>query len=69
MVIFLLKSPKYSMNFHDNSKDKNKKIDFSFDLPHCTSFMKVGSELRGGGALHITSWDRPHWFEMTKKIE
>ena len=37
------------MNFHDNPKNKNWKIDFSFDSTHCEFFMKVGSKLRGGG--------------------
>ena len=31
MVIFVLKSPQFSMNFHDNSIKKNWKIDFLFD--------------------------------------
>ena len=37
------------VNFHDNSKNKNRKIDFSFDSANCTSIMKVGSKLREGG--------------------
>ena len=32
MVIFVLKSPQFSMNFHDNLKNKNRKIDFSFGV-------------------------------------
>ena len=36
------------MNFDDNSKNNNRKMDFSFDSAHCTSFMKVGSKLRVG---------------------
>ena len=52
MVIFVLKSPQFSMNFHDNSKNKNwknRKKDFSFISAHFASFMKVGSKLRGEG--------------------
>ena len=44
------------MNFHDNSKNKNFKIDFSFDSALCTSFMKMEAILEGGG-LHILTWD------------
>ena len=36
------------MYFHDNSKNKNRKIDFSFDSAHCTTFMRIGAKLRGG---------------------
>ena len=46
MVIFELKSPKFSINFHDNSKNKIRKIDFSFVLAQSTSFMETGSKLR-----------------------
>ena len=31
MVIFVFKTPQFLMNFHDNSKNENRKIDFSFD--------------------------------------
>ena len=34
------------MNFHDNSKNKNQKIDFSFDSAHCASFIIIGAKLR-----------------------
>ena len=37
------------MNFHDNSKNTNWKIDFSFVSGHCASFMIVGSKTEGGG--------------------
>ena len=59
MVIFVLKAPQFSMNFHDNPKNKNQKIDFSFDSAHCTSFIKMGAKLRGGG-LYILSWEKPN---------
>ena len=57
MVIFRLfcsENCKFSMNFHDNLKNKNRKnlkISFSFVSAHCASVMKVGSKLRrrGGG--------------------
>ena len=35
MVIFVLKT----VYFHDNSKNKNQKIDFLCDSVHCASFM------------------------------
>ena len=41
------------MNFHDNSKNKNRKIVFSFVYAHCTSFMRVGSKLRGVVCLSL----------------
>ena len=37
------------MNFHDNLKNKNRKIDFSVDSAYCASSMKLGSKLREGG--------------------
>ena len=50
------------MNSHDNSKNKNRKIHFSFESTHCASFMKVGSKLKGEGrsrgGLYILSWNR-----------
>ena len=54
-VIFLLKSPQFSMNFHDYLKNKNRKngkINFSFDSAYCASFMKMGAKLRGGGSVY-----------------
>ena len=39
MVAYVLKSPKLSMNFHDNSKDKNRNIDFSFVSAYSASLM------------------------------
>ena len=49
MVIFVMSSPEFSMNFRDNSKNKNCKFDFSFVSTHCASSIKTGSKLRGGG--------------------
>jgi len=52
---FFTKNCQFSMNFHDNSKNINRNIDFPFDSAHCASFMKVGSKLKveeGGGAAH-----------------
>jgi len=37
------------MNFHDNPKNKNGKIDFSFDSAHSASVTKMGEKLWGGG--------------------
>ena len=45
------------MNFHDNSKNKNQKIDFSFVSASCALSIKTGSKLREG--LHIVSWEIP----------
>ena len=43
----------FSMNFEwkidPNSKNKNRKIDFSFVSAHCVSSIKMGLFLRGGG--------------------
>ena len=37
------------------SKNKNRKIDFSFDLAPCTPTIQMEAELKGGGGwtLHI----------------
>ena len=51
-VIFELKLTQFLMNFPDNSKNKNRKIDFSLNSADLASFMKVGSKLRKGGGLH-----------------
>ena len=68
---FLTQILQLLMNFHDNSKNKNRnnqKINFSFDSTHCPSFMKMGSKLREGGvdaregSLHILSWGRASVF-------
>ena len=45
-IIFVLKSPQFSLNFHDNSKNKNRKIDFSFVSAHRATSTKIGSKLR-----------------------
>ena len=37
------------MKLHNNSKNKNRKIYFSYDSAHCASFMKMGAKLREGG--------------------
>ena len=59
MVIFVFKTPQFSMNFPDNSENKNRKIDYLFDSAHCASFIKTGAKLRGRG-LHILSWETPN---------
>ena len=48
---FCTNNCQFSMNFHDISKNKNRKIDFSFDSSHCASIVKIGAKLseRGGG--------------------
>ena len=59
MVIFILKTPQFSMNFYDNSKNKNRKMD-SYILSHSASFMKTGSKLMGmgRGGRHVLSWEK-----------
>ena len=47
LVIFILKSPQFLMNFHANSKNKNRKNHFSFVSAHCTSSIKTESKQRG----------------------
>jgi len=47
------------MNFHDNSKNKNRKIDFSFVSAHCASFIKNRIKTEGGGP-HILSWEKAY---------
>ena len=44
------------MNFHDNSKNKNRKIDFSFVFANCASSIKMGSKLRGRGGGSAYPW-------------
>ena len=62
MVIFrnfCSKNCQFSVNFQDNSRDRNRKSrkkKNSFFSAYCASFMRVGSKLRGG--LHILSQDR-----------
>ena len=48
LVIFVLEN----INFRDNSKNKNRKIDFSFVSAHYASSIKIGSKLRGGGCAY-----------------
>ena len=53
MDIFVFKCPQFSMNFHDNSENKNKKnlkIDLSFDSTYWASSIKTGSKLMGEGS-------------------
>ena len=61
LVILVLELPQFSINFHDNSKNKNKKnpkIDVLFVSAHSASSMKTGSKLRE--CLHILSWECPN---------
>ena len=46
MVIFILKSSQFSFDFHDNSNNKNRKINFAFVSAHYTSSIKTGSKKR-----------------------
>ena len=41
-----------SMYFHDSSKNRYRKIYFSFDSAHCKTSMKMGAKLRGGGSAY-----------------
>ena len=49
MVIFVLKKLQFSMNLHDNSKNRNF---FLFYSAHCASFVKTGAKLRGRGSAY-----------------
>ena len=70
MVIFVLKSPQFSMNFHDNSKNKNLKIDFSFVSAHYASSIKNESKLRrrGGGGFCISLVGKIPKFDLILNI-
>ena len=48
LFIFVLKITSIFDEIHDKSKNKNRKIDFSFVSEHCASFIKRGLKLRGG---------------------
>ena len=54
MVIFFTQTHQFSMNFHDNLKNKNRKIYFSFVSTHCLSFIKTESKLRGRRGVCIS---------------
>ena len=45
-MIFEFEKPQFSMNIHDNSKNKKRNIDFSFDSAHCASFFTTEAKLR-----------------------
>ena len=47
LLIFLKKNFEYKIN--QNSKNMNRKIDFSFVSAHCASSIKMGPYLRRGG--------------------
>ena len=64
MVIFVLKSSQFSMNFHDNSK-----IDFSFVSAHGASSIKTGSKLRGGGGQGKTHKNFERTISQKLKID
>ena len=58
MVVFVLKIGPFLINFEykidHNSKNKNRKIDFSFVSAHCASSIKMGPfmRVRGGGSAY-----------------
>ena len=59
---FCTQNCQFSMNCHDNSKNKDRKIDFSFDSAYCASFFKMEAKLRGRRAgVHILSWELPNF--------
>ena len=41
------------MNFHDNSKNKNRKFYFSLVSADCATFMKVKSKLKDGVCISL----------------
>ena len=53
MVIFVLKSPQFSMNFHDNLKNRNWKTDFSFVSAHSASLWKPDQNWGGGVCISL----------------
>ena len=53
------------MNFQDNSKNENRKINFSFASAYSAFFKKTVSKRGDGGDLHILSWDRAHNLKFT----
>ena len=64
---FCTKNCQLSINFHDNSKNKNRKMDFPFDSAHWASFMKMGSKLRGRVCISLVgTWSRQ--FSTDSKI-
>ena len=57
MVIFVTSSHQFSMKFHDNSKNKNRRIFllyFPFYSAHSASYIKFPPVLRGGGGVCIS---------------
>ena len=45
---FVTSSHQFLMNFHDNTKNINRKMDFSFVETHCAFSIKMGSKPQGG---------------------
>ena len=70
MVIFrdfCFKNCQLSMNFHDNSRNRNHKspkIVFSFDSAHYASSKKVGSKLRGGVCISFIGTEPKYFFSI-----
>jgi len=62
MVIKVKKHLKIVNKLDYNSKNKNRKIDFSLDLAHCVS----SSKTEGEGGFHILSWEKPNCFQKPK---
>ena len=51
--------------FNHNSKNKNRKFDFSFGLAQWTSCMQIFPLLRGGWeGLHIVNWEKSSEFSL-----
>ena len=53
------------MKLHDNSKNKNRKMNFLFDSALCASFMKMGAKLKRG--LHILMLFDDNKVKMARK--
>ena len=68
--LYSLKSPQLSLNFHDNSKNINRKTDFSFNSAHCAPFMKAGSKLQGEGGgvvrMKLVETEPALWIRFAK---
>ena len=57
--LMYLKLHQFSMNFHDNAKNENRKIDFLFDSAHFAYFIIMGAKLRGVGVCIFLVGKKP----------
>ena len=59
---FCFKNCQFSMNFQDNSRNKNRKIVFFIRFSTLRNFHESRIKIEGRGVctLHVVSWDRAH---------